>query len=84
MHNNCVNNDDAVSMDIGVSDEVGTAVVVNMSVHWCSDMAVGDVITSDIESAGISLTGVDVAGGVTGGVIYSEQTETSDESIFFF
>ena len=47
-------------------------------------MAVGDVITSDIESAGISLTGVDVAGGVTGGVIYSEQTETSDESIFFF
>ena len=44
----------------------------------------GDVTTSDRESAGISLTGVDVASGVTGGVADSEQTETSNVSIFCF
>ena len=44
----------------------------------------GDVITSGRESACISLIGVDVAGGVTGGVADSEETETSDESILFF
>lgn len=35
----------------------------------------GDIITSGRESAGISLTEVDVAGGVTGGVADSEQTD---------